>query len=123
MAEVEKLFTEMEIQHIRQLLVFNKVDALEDQLPLEWARREYPDALYISARQHIGIDKLEAAMKQVVADSRKVYEIIVATHDGKMLSKLHQVGEVLSTEVIEEGLIVKVSLLEADAARLGLAPQ
>jgi GTPase len=119
-AEVEKIFTEMRIQHVRQLLVFNKVDALEDQVPLEWARREYPDALYISARQHIGIDKLESALKQVVADSRKIFDITVATQDGKTLSRLHQLGEVLSTEIVEDGIKVKVSLLEADAHRLGL---
>jgi GTP-binding protein HflX len=120
-AEVEKLFAEMEIQHIRQIRVFNKVDALEDQQPLEWARREYPDALYISARQHIGIDKLEAALKQIVTDSRKTYEVLVAAQDGKLLSKLHQVGDILTTEVVEDGLKVTVSMLEVDAHRLGLA--
>ena len=71
MKAVNRLFTEMKIHDIPQIQVFNKVDAIEDQRTIEWARNEFPQSVLVSARQHIGIDKLEDALKQKVAESKK----------------------------------------------------
>lgn len=118
--EVDRLFSEMEISDIPQIHVFNKVDITEDKQIIEWARREYPAGVFISARQHIGIDKLEDVMKQTVNDARRVYTVLLSNEEGKLLSLLHQVGEVLGTRATEAGIQVQVRLLEVDANRLNL---
>lgn len=118
--EVERLLAEMEIADIPQVYVFNKVDAVDDAQVIEWARRVYPDGVFISARQHIGIDKLEDLLKQKVMNSRKTYSIKLSNEDGKTLSLLHQVGEVLRMEASEEGILIEVRMLEIDANRLDI---
>ena len=52
------------------LLVFNKVDCIDDE-QYEMLRGEYPNALYISAVRGIGLSQLEEAIEQKIESNYK----------------------------------------------------
>jgi GTP-binding protein HflX len=120
MAEVNKILGEMGVAERPQLLVFNKVDALPDELPLRWAEKEYPDAVFVSARRGDGLEGLYAAMKAILAADLVVVDVTVPPDNGLLLSELHRFGEILSQEHSEAGSILSVRLTRFQAKRLCL---
>ncbi|MCF7810745.1 50S ribosome-binding GTPase, partial [bacterium] len=53
LARTEEVLLELELNHTPQVLIFNKVDLVDDQMLLEGLRRQYPEALFISATRGI----------------------------------------------------------------------
>ena len=53
LARTEEVLVELELNHTPQVLMFNKVDLVDDQVLLEGLRRQYPEALFISATRGI----------------------------------------------------------------------
>jgi GTP-binding protein HflX len=53
LARTEEVLLELELNHTPQVLMFNKVDLIDDQVLLEGLRRQYPEALFISATRGI----------------------------------------------------------------------
>ncbi len=122
MVEVEKILAEMGLAAIPQILVFNKIDALEDDLPLRWATQEYPEAVFISARQGTGLDLLRERMRAAHAKDLVELELAIPASDGLLISELHRVGEILKQSHDDNRLLLRVRLPEGEARRLGLLP-
>ncbi|HHE47194.1 MAG TPA: GTPase HflX [Bacteroidetes bacterium] len=53
LAQTEDVLRELELDRTPQVLLFNKVDLVDDPVLLEGLRRQYPDALFISALRGI----------------------------------------------------------------------
>jgi GTP-binding protein HflX len=73
MAEVEKILSEMGVGGIPRINVFNKIDALEDDVNLGWAKREYPDGLFVSARKGTNLEKLMSTMSDEFSTSSSTH--------------------------------------------------
>lgn len=58
LARTEEVLTELELNRTPQVLVFNKVDLVDDQALLEGLRRQYPEALFISATRGIRLHEI-----------------------------------------------------------------
>ncbi|MBM3325890.1 MAG: GTPase HflX [Calditrichaeota bacterium] len=58
MARVEEILKELELDHTPQILLFNKVDKVNDPALLEGLKRQYPGALFISALRGIRLYEL-----------------------------------------------------------------
>ncbi len=58
LARTEELLTEMKLAETPQVLVFNKVDAVDDTFLIEGLRRQFPGALFISALRGIRLYEL-----------------------------------------------------------------
>lgn len=59
LAVVEKTLQEIQAEHVPRQLLFNKIDTPEAQKALPVLRRDFPDALMISALQHTGVNELK----------------------------------------------------------------
>ncbi len=53
LARTEEVLGELELDHTPQVLIFNKVDLIDDSVLLEGIRRQYPEAVFISALRRI----------------------------------------------------------------------
>ncbi len=63
---VEKVLAELQVDRLPRLLVFNKVDLVDDPLVLAEARSRYPEALLVSARTSEGIGELILRLMEMV---------------------------------------------------------
>jgi GTP-binding protein HflX len=80
------------------LLVFNKVDALDDHGLLAALRTEYPDAAFVSAMRSIGLDDLRERLLGVIERDFVERIAYVPMTEAKAISHIHKVAEVLSEE-------------------------
>jgi GTP-binding protein HflX len=89
------------------LLVFNKVDAINDNSIIKGLKRDYPDAVWISAERNIGLNNLESEIdRKIIEDSLlKTYEIPVKEY--KAVSVIHEIADVLNEEFVDD--IVRIT--------------
>ena len=80
------------------LMVFNKVDALEDHGLLSALRAEYPDAAFVSAMRSIALDDLRERLLAVIERDFVERIAYVPMTEAKAISHIHKVAEVLSEE-------------------------
>ena len=80
------------------LMVFNKVDALDEHGVLSALRAEYPDAAFVSAMRGIGLDDLRARLLGVIEQDFVEHIAYVPMTEGKTISHIHRVADVLAED-------------------------
>lgn len=95
---VNHTLAELGTQGKPTLMVFNKVDRMEEKGTLQALREQYPDAVFVSALRGIGIDTLKAHL--LAATEQDVVERIayVPAHAGQDVAYIHRCTEVLNEE-------------------------
>ena len=81
------------------LMVFNKVDALEDRGLLDQLRATYDNAVFISAARGIGLDELKARTLSLVEADYVDRMALLPINKPKARAYVHRVAEVLDEEV------------------------
>lgn len=92
------------------ITVLNKVDLLPDRDALNPLLRHFPDALCLSTVTGEGLEELRYRMEDQLASRNERVELLLPAERGDVLSSLHRLGQVLSTEYVEEGARVTVIL-------------
>jgi GTP-binding protein HflX len=95
------------------LMVFNKVDALEDRGLIDRLRAEFEPVAFISAARGIGLDELRAQTVALVEAEYVERTALLPVSEAKARAHLHSVAQVLSEEVG----------MAADAFTEGAAPE
>ena len=99
-------------------IVFNKIDRVHEDTELDRLGRKYPGAIFTSATEGRGLDEVKEAIVAFVESQEEVVEVTLSHEDGRTMALLHEVGEVLSREVGEESIAMRVRLSKPEAARL-----
>jgi len=99
-------------------IVFNKVDRVTDATELERLQRTYPGAMLTSATEGKGIEELRNAICAFVESHEEVVNVAVPHDDGRLLARLHERGDVLSRDVGEDCIDVRVRVSKPEADRL-----
>jgi GTP-binding protein HflX len=102
---------------ISELLVVNKIDAADEETLLR-LKREWPDAVFVSARSGAGIEDLRLAIEARLP--RPAVEVLarVPYERGDLLARVHQRGEVLESEHVDVGTLVRARVDPVLAAEL-----
>jgi GTP-binding protein HflX len=111
---VRGVIADVDASAIRELIVFNKCDLVDQAREVE-LRGLVPGALLVSAKSGLGIADLEA----VIADSLPKPDIefhgVIPYSRGDLVSRFHLAGKVEELEYLEEGTCVR-GLVPADLA-------
>ena len=103
------------------LMVFNKVDMLENAARRSAIEAEYPEGVWTSASREEGLDDLRSAIYNRLEKGRVELRLKIPQAEGKLLSDLHRVGEILSIEY--EGNDVHMEVKLSSQAAKQLLPQ
>ncbi len=79
---VDEILKELKIDSKRRLLVFNKVDRLRNHHLIDQLKILYPEALFISAARHIGLNHIK----------RKILELAEAQYEIRQIKLNYQSG-------------------------------
>jgi GTP-binding protein HflX len=118
---VNGVLADLELEHQPQLLVFNKMDLLDEATALALQERiasEGSEAVFISTVQEHGADPLRRALLVHTRARRPLAEIHLSHSDGKLLAEIHQYGEVLDQRTIGDELVLRARVGERLAGRL-----
>ena len=80
------------------LLVFNKIDALEDRSLLRALRDEHPDASFISALRGIGLEQLKEDLLALIEKDYVERITYVPVSEPEAIAKIHRLADVVSED-------------------------
>lgn len=100
------------------ILVFNKIDKVEDPNITANLRQAYPEAVFISAERGIGFEKLQEQIdKQAMANHSRVH-MHISLQNFKAITYVFEHAEVYNKSWEDGYVDIDFSMPEADLARL-----
>lgn len=102
-----EVLKEIEADQNPTLVVFNKIDALEDQSDKERFMFTHKDAFYVSAHSGEGLPELKAAIAHHLNSKYKSTELIVPHQRYDVISKLHASGGIRHQETQDDGVYIE----------------
>jgi GTP-binding protein HflX len=82
------------------LVVFNKIDALEDRTLLRRLRRNHPDAVFISALRGIGLKSLKEELLALIEQDYVERVAYIPVSEPEAISRVHRLTDVLDEEYV-----------------------
>lgn len=117
LAAVREVIRDVGAVDVPEIVVINKAD-LADPLVLQRLLRMERRAMAVSARNGQGIDELLAVIDEELPRPQVEIEALVPYTHGKLVSRTHADGEVISEEHTPEGTLLKARVHEELAAEL-----
>lgn len=101
---VNQVLEEIGAQEVPRLLVYNKIDQLENVTPhIEYDEKHLPSAVYISANSGSGLDLLLEAIRLRLTEHILNLQIRLSPSDGKLRHAFYQLNCVEKEEINEQG--------------------
>jgi GTPase len=104
---VREVLSDVGADKLPELLVVNKVDAADEETILR-LKREWPEALFVSAHSGAGMAELRAAIEARLPRPAVEIEVLIPYDRGDLVTRMHVRGEVLHTDHEDEGTRLRV---------------
>ena len=117
-ATVIEVLGELDVADRPTMMVFNKNDLLDDQARRAYLKATYPDAVWLSAETGDGLEDLRWAIYNHLEGDRLTLMVQIPQREGKLLSELYRIGEVLHTDYKGNDVLMEVKLSQHNAQRL-----
>ncbi len=114
---VRDVMAEVGARGIRELVVFNKADLLDDDARLVLRGLE-PDAHFVSSRTGEGLDELRAAAERALPLPSVEVRALVPYDRGDLVSAVHEQGIIVTARHDDDGTFLHAHVSEQLAARL-----
>ncbi len=114
---VQQTLKELKSNNKQTLLVFNKVDRMDDEQH-EMLRGEYPNALYISAIRGIGLSELEEAIEQEIESNYIQVDLDIPIQAYKAVAFIHEHAHVENEKYTGEFVHITCRIDEKDFKQL-----
>lgn len=117
--QVNEVLDEIGAGDIPQILVFNKIDLLEDGEPrLDDAGPERLARVWVSARTGAGLELLREALSTHLAEERVGGSVHLSSLGGRLRARLFEVGAILSERADEDGWQIELEMPRAIAQQV-----
>jgi len=107
-----KVLSELGADAKKTLVVFNKIDQVDDPLTRAMLRSHHPEALFISVHTGEGIDQLVEQLGGLVGEGTREVLLHLPHDRTDLLARLHREGRVEQTEYEEEFIRIRASVPE-----------
>lgn len=108
---VEDTLAEIDASHVPRILVWNKIDKLEEApTPLLEDADLYEAEVRVSAKTHEGFDELFEAIAETLAAQLQPLKLLVPYDRGDIVSHLFETARVTNQEHVEEGFLLDVEM-------------
>jgi GTP-binding protein HflX len=91
---VKSVLAELGLGNHPTLLVLNKSDKVPDRSYLDVLKAHHAESVAISAAQHDGLDRLEAAVREALSDRALEAEVETGVDNGRVLAYLAQHAQI-----------------------------
>lgn len=115
---VEQVLTDLGADDIPRLTLLNKIDIANDAAVADILVRKSIDALPISAVTGEGIDKLVTTVLRRSEGDSLMLQVRIPQGDGKLLTELTKVAEVIDRQYDEEAVTLKLRVNKSQLRQL-----
>lgn len=105
-SSVVSVLKELQSEEKPTINVFNKIDRLENENLLNTILHA-PNSIGISAKKNLGLEKLRQKIETFFVSKNVAAALLIPYDDSSVVSLLHDVATVISTEYKEVGTLVK----------------
>jgi GTP-binding protein HflX len=117
MSAVEDVLVGLGAGTTSRILVFNKIDRVEDPIRIQFLRKDRHDpAVYVSARRSAGLERLEAAVRAELDARSPVVDVFLPVSDGKLASDVRRLGGILVEEHLEGSTVTRLRVRLTEGA-------
>ena len=116
--QVNAVLRHIDAGEIPQLLVYNKIDLLENTQPRRDLPAEAVEKVWVSARTGVGLDLLRDAISERFVAQRVHGELQLSPRMARLRSRLHALGAIQGEVADEHGWRVQLDLPRAQAEQL-----
>jgi GTP-binding protein HflX len=95
---VESVIKELDAHGKQTLIVFNKIDNLQNRDLIETYVRRFPGSVAISAKTGEGVNKLVLALQDALSAWRLRSHFKIPASESALIAEIHRVGHVLELE-------------------------
>lgn len=113
LAAVREVLVEIGASERPELLVFNKIDAMEPGFVTR-LKNLYPDAVFVSAQAGLGLEDLLEAVAHHLARQMVTLTLEIPYARGDVVAAAHRLGEVRAEKHDDEGTILDVRVPTRD---------
>ncbi|MGY2873792.1 GTPase [Marmoricola sp. URHA0025 HA25] len=117
LAAVREVLAEIGATGIPELVVVNKAD-VADPMTIARLRQREPHSIVCSAKTGEGINEVRGAIEADLPRPAVDVRVLLPYERGDLVSRIHDKGEVLSTDHTGNGTVVQARVSEALAAEL-----
>jgi GTP-binding protein HflX len=118
-AQVQHVLHEIEADELLQLKVFNKIDSVNQSPRIEYNDEGLPIAVYISARDGVGLELLNQAIIRLLSDSFMQMRLSLPPSEGQWRARFHEAGCIQRESFDEQGhSLLRIALPRAQWDKL-----
>jgi len=99
------------------LIVFNKIDLLQDRSVLPTLAEKYPNRVFISAARGINITGFKDGVAKLLEKEFTIEEVVLPDSHQKIIAQLYDIGEVLERTYENEHVRIKIRIHRRDRER------
>ncbi len=103
-----EVLEEINADHIPVISALNKVDLITDFNLIKKFQRSYPEAVIISAHQHLKLSGLKNKIIKNMEESYQTIELQFSYDDGKKIAQVQEGVDVLKRNYKEKGVELKI---------------
>ena len=108
MNTIEEVLKELGAERHKALTVLNKIDLILENRRMNFLKRKYPDAIMVSAKDQLRLDRLIAELIKTMNADYKTVEITFSYEQGKELAKAQENVEVLERHYQNDSIRLKI---------------
>jgi len=115
---VNTLLGELEVKDTPVLLVFNKVDKINESGYFANMKQKYNDAIFISAKKNMRLGRLNKKILSLLQEGYVEKDFELTYDKSHLVSKIRGLGEVMNQEYTEENISLKVRVKKENEYKL-----
>lgn len=115
---VNTTLKELEVDKKPTLMVFNKADRITDPERMMELRNQYPQAIFISAEQRVGLQRLEEEIVRHLNKEFITKSILLPLQDHKTVASIHDIAEVLDKRYEDDGIHITFRVHQNQLSKL-----
>ena len=105
---INDVLRELGASGVQDIIVMNKVDLISDLNLIGKRQRHFPDAVPISALQHLRLSELKNRILTAMEKNYKTIELLLPYDQGRIIHQAQEGVEVLNREYEVEGIKLKI---------------
>jgi GTP-binding protein HflX len=109
----QEVLAELGAEEKRKLLVFNKVDLVEDNAMRRELEGRFPDACFISAGTGEGLENLQNRMSTMLAGRVHRLQLRIPQSRHDVVTRLHRDGKIISTDYEGQDVLLQAVIPKA----------
>ncbi|MFE2052943.1 GTPase HflX [Streptomyces sp. NPDC059459] len=122
LASVREVLRDVGAGESTEVVVVNKADVADPDVLARLLEQE-PEAIVVSARSGRGIDELQELIDRLLPHPEVEVEVVIPYDEGSLVARVHDEGEVLSTEHTPEGTLLTARVHPDLASELRTRPR